>query len=90
MSKAGIVYLTMAESKYPQKLAFVFLSEVCQLFQLELQNTYGTASGVDYLSKIENIDSQYAFLKFGKARFAYVGREGCKQEEARLQRCKCS
>ena len=66
MTKAGIVYLTMADQKYPQKLAFVFLTEIAQLFLLELQNTYGTASGVDYLSKIETIDSQYSFLKFGK------------------------
>ena len=66
MTKNGIVYLTMAEHKYPQKLAFVFLSEIAQLFLAELQNTYGTSSNVDYLSKIETIDSQYAFLKFGK------------------------
>ena len=46
----------MAEQKYPQKLAYVFLSEIAALFALELQNTYGT-SGVDYLSKIETIDS---------------------------------
>ena len=30
----------------------------------ELQNTYGTSSGVDYQSHIECIESSYKFLKF--------------------------
>jgi len=51
------VYLTLAEQKYPQKLAFMFLGEVSDSFQAELQNTYGSGAGVDHLSKIETIDS---------------------------------
>ena len=35
-----------------------------QSFHQELQNTYGTAGGVDYLSHIECIESSYKFLKF--------------------------
>ncbi len=60
------MYLTLADQKYPQKLAFMFLGEVSESFQAELQNTYGSGAGVDHLSKIETIDSQYAFIKFGK------------------------
>lgn len=44
----------------------MFLGEVSDSFVAELQNTYGTGSGVDYQSKIETIDNQYAFIKFGK------------------------
>ena len=32
----------------------------------ELQNTYGTSSGIDYQSQIECIESSYKFLKFEK------------------------
>lgn len=64
--QSGIVYLVLADRGYPQKLAFVYLNEISQAFQSELQNTYGTAGGVDYLSRIETIDNQYAFLKFEK------------------------
>ena len=65
--KQGIVYLTLADTRYPQKLAFMFLSEISDSFKAELQNTYGSGSGVDHLSRIETIDSQYAFIKFGKS-----------------------
>lgn len=44
----------------------MYLSEVADAFVNDLQNTYGTSSGVDYQSKIETIDTQYAFIKFGK------------------------
>jgi vesicle transport protein SEC22 len=62
----GIVYLTLAESRYPQKLAFVYLKDIADLFQQELQNAYGTTGGVDYLSRIETIENSYSFLKFEK------------------------
>ena len=55
--KSGVVYLTLADQKYPQKLAFMFLSEISESFAGELQNTYGSGAGVDHLSKIETIDS---------------------------------
>ena len=61
----GIVYLTIAERSYPQKLAFLFLKEVAECFQEELKNSYGTTGGIDYLSKIETIENSYSFLKFG-------------------------
>ena len=44
----------------------MFLNEISESFAAELQNTYGSGAGVDHLSKIETIDSQYAFIKFGK------------------------
>ena len=62
----GIVYLTIAERMYPQKLAFVFLKDVAEAFQDELRNSYGTSAGIDYLSKIETIENSYSFLKFEK------------------------
>ena len=60
----GIIYLILAETSYPQKLAFMYLQDIVVSFQQELQNTYGTSVGVDYLSHIETIDSSYKFLKF--------------------------
>lgn len=62
----GIAYLSIAENRYPQKLAFVYLKDVSDLFQQELQNTYGTSGGVDYLSRIETIENSYSFIKFEK------------------------
>ena len=34
--KQGIVYLTLADTRYPQKLAFMFLSEISDSFKAEL------------------------------------------------------
>ena len=65
MVQEGIVYLTIAENKYPQKLAFLYLKDISECFADELKNTYGSSSGVDYLSKIETIENSYSFLKFG-------------------------
>jgi vesicle transport protein SEC22 len=56
MVKSGIIYLTLADKKYPQKLAFLYLNEVQEAFQSELKNTYGSGN-VDFLSKIEAIDN---------------------------------
>lgn len=56
MVKNGVIYLTLADKKYPQKLAFLYLNEVQEAFQSELKNTYGSGN-VDFLSKIEAIDN---------------------------------
>ena len=61
MVDSGVVYLVLVDKHYPQKLAFVYLQEVAEAFASELQNQYGTSSGVDYMSKIECIDCSYAF-----------------------------
>ena len=66
ITRDGIIYMTIAENKYNQKLVFVFLQEVAHAFLDELRNTYGSANNIDYLSKIECIENQYSFLKFGK------------------------
>ena len=66
LTKDGIVYLTIAENGYNPKLAFIFLNEVATLFMEEIKNTYGTSPGVGCMSKVETIENQYAFLKFGK------------------------
>jgi hypothetical protein len=58
--------MTIAERQYNQKLVFVFLQEISLAFLDELKNTYGSANNIDYLSKIECIEKQYSFLKFGK------------------------
>ena len=34
--KSGIVYLTLGDFKYPQKLAFMFLNELSESFAAEL------------------------------------------------------
>ena len=57
----GIVYLTLAERNYPQKLAFLFLKDIADALQDELRNSYGTSGGIDYLSKIETIFSVFLF-----------------------------
>lgn len=66
MIQDGIVYLAIAENRYPQKLAFVYLKGVAECFVEELKNSYGTSGGVDYSSRIETIENSYSFLKFGK------------------------
>ena len=70
LTKDGIVYLTIADNGYNPKLAFIFLNEVATLFMEEIKNTYGTSPGVDCMSKVETIENQYAFLKFGKYLFS--------------------
>lgn len=66
ITREGIIYMTIAERQYNQKLVFVFLQELAHAFHDELRNTYGSANNIDYLSKIETIEKQYSFLKFGK------------------------
>ena len=56
--------MTIAERHYNQKLVFVYLQEIANAFQDELRNTYGSSNNIDYSSKIETIENQYAFLKF--------------------------
>ena len=56
--------MTIAERQYNQKLVFVYLQEVAHAFHDELRNTYGSSNNIDYLSKVETIENQYAFLKF--------------------------
>ena len=66
MTRDGVMYLTIAERSYNQKVAFVFLNQVANSFREELMNRYGTTGNVDYRSKVETIENQYAFIKFGK------------------------
>ena len=72
MVQDGVVYLTIAERNYPQKLAFLYLKDISECFTEELKNTYGTSSGVDYNSKIETIENSYSFLKFGKLVLMFI------------------
>ena len=73
MTKDGIVYLTIADKNYDKKLAHIFLIELSELFLDEIRNTYGTSPNIDYLSKVETIENQYAFLKFGKSKLIELG-----------------
>ena len=66
ITREGIVYLTIAERQYNMKLVFVFLQEIALAFKDELIHTYGGAGNIDYMSKIETIENQYTFLRFGK------------------------
>lgn len=61
----GIVYMTMCEKMYPDRLAFIFLEEVQTAFEDELKREFGTHS-VDYRSNIETIEKPYYFIKFDK------------------------
>ena len=45
-------YLTLTHASYPKKLAFAFLDDVAQEFQLELQREFGGTAGVDFRSKV--------------------------------------
>lgn len=57
--------MCLTDRKYPQKLAFLYLQQVADAFLAELQTQFGTGA-VDHHSKIETIEKQYAFIKFGK------------------------
>ncbi len=48
MIRNGVAFLTLAENKYPQKLAFLYLQDIADSFMDELKNTYGTTGGIDY------------------------------------------
>lgn len=62
----NVVYLSIAEKSYPQKLAFCFLNEINERFSEELKNHFGTQS-VSYYSKLETIDRANYFIKFEKS-----------------------
>ena len=66
ITQDGIIYLTCADKHYNNKLVFVYLQEIAHAFKDELRNTYGSANNIDYLSKVENIETEYSFLKFEK------------------------
>ena len=57
----GCVLLVLSEVMYPQQLAFQYLSEIQELVLDEWQKKFGSNSSTDYGSKIETIDSPYAF-----------------------------
>ena len=51
----NVVYLVIADKKYPPKLAFCFIKEINEGFNEELKNQFGTQS-VSYYSKLETIE----------------------------------
>ena len=61
----NVVYLVIADKKYPPKLAFCFIKEINEGFNEELKNQFGTQS-VSYYSKLETIDRANYFIKFEK------------------------
>ena len=61
----NVVYLVIADKKYPPKNAFYFLNVIDEGFSLELKNHFGTQS-VSYYSKLETIDRANYFIKFEK------------------------
>lgn len=61
----GLIYMTLCERAYPDRLAFVFLEEVQKAFEEELKVEFGTHS-VDYRSNIETIQKPYYFIKFDR------------------------
>ena len=63
----GAVLIVLAELMYPQALAFQYLSEIQELLIEELQKKFGTSTSIDYSSKIEMIDSPYAFQNMERA-----------------------
>lgn len=62
---SGIAYIAMFPITYPKKLAFLFLNDICKLFNEELMIQYGTHS-IDYRSIIETIEKPYSFIKFDR------------------------
>lgn len=61
----NVVYLVIAEKKYPIKLAVCFLNEIDTGFQEELMNHFGSQS-ISYYSKLETISRANYFIKFEK------------------------
>jgi hypothetical protein len=61
----NLCYFTICDEKFPQHIAFAFLSDLKDLFKEKLKAEYGTQS-VDYRSKIETIDKKHHFIKFGQ------------------------
>jgi len=56
----GICYLTLTESSYPKRLAFLYLDEVADGFIEELTKDYGDR----WLEEIQTAGRPYQFIKF--------------------------
>lgn len=41
MTRESLCFLTMTESRYPKRLAFLYLDEVCDLFLQQLVSEFG-------------------------------------------------
>lgn len=63
----GCVIMVLSEVRYPQQLAFQYLAEIQDLVQEECRKKFGSNSSVDYGSKIETIESPYAFQNMERA-----------------------
>lgn len=63
----NIVYLVITDKKYSQKLAFCLLEDLNNLFIDEMKSMFGSI--VDYYSKVETINKEYFFYKFGKQNY---------------------
>lgn len=55
----GICYLTLTESSYPKRLAFLYLDEIADGFIQELSKDYGS----DWSRRIETAARPYEFIK---------------------------
>ena len=58
----GICYLTLTPMNYPKRLAFMFLEEIAREFESDLKSEHGD----DWLSVVETVGRQYAFIKFDR------------------------
>mmetsp|Transcript_28578 Transcript_28578/g.44454 ORF Transcript_28578/g.44454 Transcript_28578/m.44454 type:complete len:224 (+) Transcript_28578:76-747(+) len=56
----GICYLTLTESSYPKRLAFLYLDEIGDGFVEELTNDYGDA----WSMQVQTAARPYQFIKF--------------------------
>eukprot|EP00596_Hydrurales_sp_CCMP1899_P007681 CAMPEP_0119033658 /NCGR_PEP_ID=MMETSP1177-20130426/714_1 /TAXON_ID=2985 /ORGANISM="Ochromonas sp, Strain CCMP1899" /LENGTH=194 /DNA_ID=CAMNT_0006990571 /DNA_START=260 /DNA_END=841 /DNA_ORIENTATION=+ len=58
----GIVYLILTDKGYPKRLAFLFLEEMAKEFEADLKAEHGE----QWLSIVETVGRQYAFIKFDR------------------------
>jgi len=56
----GVCFLTLAESSYPKRLAFLYLDETADAFVEELCKDYGAA---EWRTAVETVARPYAFIK---------------------------
>ena len=59
LMQSNLVYLTLTESSYPKRLAFLYLDEVADAFLEYLTSTYGD----QYFRQVETTARPFAFIQ---------------------------
>mmetsp|Transcript_6813 Transcript_6813/g.17026 ORF Transcript_6813/g.17026 Transcript_6813/m.17026 type:complete len:223 (-) Transcript_6813:337-1005(-) len=80
MTRESLCFLVMTESKYPKRLAFLYLDEICDLFLQQLVSEFGN----NWRGEIDQTARPFRFIHYDPA----VQRKQKEFQDERLQRSK--